>query len=150
MKLRITKLSEGYEYGCYWYKDYIGKEVEIVALNNKTYEPNSEDDWDVGNFDPSYIVRHPTDNSLCIVLHQDGEVVFEEATNKYKREVKPGVFVDVYDVIRAFAVTDPCLQHAIKKLLAAGERGHKNRLEDLEDIVASTKRAIEIHKEWNK
>lgn len=70
--------------------------------------------------------------------------------NKYSREVKPEVFVDVYDVLRAFAVTDPCLQHLAKKALCAGLRGHKDRLEDLIDIEKSIKRAIEMHKEWEQ
>ena len=70
--------------------------------------------------------------------------------NKYSREIKPKVFVDVYDVLRAFAVTDPCLQHLAKKALCAGLRGHKDRLEDLEDIKKSIERAIEMHKEWEQ
>ena len=70
--------------------------------------------------------------------------------NKYTREIKPSVFVDVYDVLRAFNVTDPCLSHLAKKALCAGLRGHKDRLEDLKDIKKSIERAIEMHKEWNK
>ena len=31
--------------------------------------------------------------------------------------------VDVYRVLNLFNVTDPCLQHAVKKLLVAGGRG---------------------------
>ncbi len=83
-----------------------------------------------------------------VISLADGNTYKKVPNNKYAREIKPGVFVDVYDVIYAFTVNDPCIQHAIKKLLAAGERGHKDRLEDLEDIVASVNRAIEMHKEW--
>lgn len=68
--------------------------------------------------------------------------------NKYSRQIKPNVFVDVYDVLRAFDVTDPCLSHLAKKALCAGLRVHKNRLEDLKDIKASVERAIEMHLEW--
>jgi hypothetical protein len=60
------------------------------------------------------------------------------------------VFVDVYDVLRAFNVTDPCLSHLAKKALAAGQRHHKDRLTDLQDIKASIERAIEMHIEWEK
>ena len=42
----------------------------------------------------------------------------EKPLNKYMREIKPDVWVDVYDVLRAFNVTDAAFQHAIKKLLA--------------------------------
>ena len=65
-------------------------------------------------------------------------------TNKYQREIKPGVFVDVYDVLQAFAVTNPALQHLVKKALAVGQRGHKDAAEDLQDIVDSAKRAQEL------
>lgn len=64
--------------------------------------------------------------------------------NKYMREIKPGVFVDVYDVLKAFRVTCPALQHLIKKALAVGERGHKTEHEDLDDIVDSALRAQEL------
>lgn len=70
--------------------------------------------------------------------------------NKYMREVKKGVWVDVYDVLRAWEVTDPCLQHLLKKALAGGQRGHKDLGEDLRDILASAKRAVEMHEEWEQ
>lgn len=65
-------------------------------------------------------------------------------SNKYQREIKPGVFVDVYDVLQAWRVTNPALQHLIKKALAPGERGHKTCAEDLRDIEASARRAVEL------
>lgn len=64
--------------------------------------------------------------------------------SKYHREIKPGVWVDVYDVLNAWGVTNAALQHLIKKALQPGERGHKSREQDLEDIVASAKRAKEL------
>ena len=64
--------------------------------------------------------------------------------NKYEREIKPGVWVDVYDVLAAWAVDNPALQHLIKKALQPGERGHKTREQDLADIVASARRAQEL------
>lgn len=63
---------------------------------------------------------------------------------KYHREVKPGVWIDVYDVIKAWGVTNPAQQHLIKKALQAGERGHKDYDEDMDDVIASAKRAKEL------
>lgn len=63
--------------------------------------------------------------------------------SKYNRPCK-GVTIDVYDVLKAFNVTCPALQHLIKKALAVGQRGHKDASEDLKDILASAKRAIEL------
>lgn len=65
--------------------------------------------------------------------------------NKYVRECK-GVEIDVYDVLKAFNVTDPALQHLIKKALCTGLRGHKTRDQDLQDILDSAKRAVELNK----
>lgn len=67
-----------------------------------------------------------------------------EVNNKYQREIKAGVYIDVYDVLKAFRVTNPATQHAIKKLLAGGLRGHKDLLQDLNEAHASISRAIEL------
>lgn len=70
----------------------------------------------------------------------------EELRNKYMREIKPGVWVDVYDVLHAWCVQNPALQHLIKKALQPGERGHKTMEQDMNDIVASALRARELGK----
>lgn len=66
--------------------------------------------------------------------------------NKYLRTCK-GITLDVYDVLKAFDVQDPALQHLIKKALCVGIRGHKSREEDLKDILDSAIRAVELNKE---
>lgn len=67
--------------------------------------------------------------------------------SKYHKEIKPNVYVDVYDVLLAFRVENPAVQHAIKKLLAPGKRGVKSTITDLEEAIISTNRAIELEKE---
>jgi hypothetical protein len=52
--------------------------------------------------------------------------------------------VDVYDILTAFDVRCPAIQHAIKKLLMPGQRGHKSRGEDLREAIQSIERAIEL------
>jgi len=46
-----------------------------------------------------------------------------------------------------FNVTDQAVGHAIKKLLVAGNRGHKDKLKDYREAVGSIERAIEIAEE---
>jgi hypothetical protein len=48
--------------------------------------------------------------------------------------------VDVYRVLSLFNVTDPCLQHAVKKLLVAGGRGHKDIAKDVQDSIDTLER----------
>ena len=76
--------------------------------------------------------------------------------NKYDRYIsgKPvmshtgeqldGLIIDVYDVLKSFEVTNPALQHLIKKALCAGLRGHKNIEQDMLDIIDSAIRAKEL------
>lgn len=70
--------------------------------------------------------------------------------NKYSREIKPSVFVDVYDTLRAFDVKCPAMQHAAKKVLCAGLRGHKDALKDKREAIQSIHRSIELDAEWKK
>lgn len=68
-------------------------------------------------------------------------------TSKYHREIKPGVWIDVYSVLVAFGVTNPADAHAIKKLLMPGQRGAKTAIQDREEAIMSIYRAIEIERE---
>lgn len=68
-----------------------------------------------------------------------------EDTNKYARTIH-GVEVDVYDVLVAWNVTCPATQHAIKKLLMPGQRGNKDKLQDLEEAGKAIERAIELNR----
>lgn len=52
--------------------------------------------------------------------------------------------VDVYAVLNAFEVACPATQHAVKKLLQPGNRGHKDRMTDLQEALQSIERAIEM------
>lgn len=65
-------------------------------------------------------------------------------STKYHREIRPGVWVDVYDVLLAWRVENPALQHMIKNALQPGERGHKSLVQAMDDIVASAVRAREL------
>lgn len=101
----------------------------------------------VGNWVP----RNAPDNSWLqrIVIDDDHYVDANDMVkrSKYHREIKPGVWIDVYDVIKAWAVDNPAQQHLIKKALQAGDRGHKSYDQDMEDIIASAVRAKQLNAE---
>jgi hypothetical protein len=69
--------------------------------------------------------------------------------SKYDRKIRGKytdyeIIVDVYDVLEAFDVRNSALQHLIKKALCVGIRGHKDKSEDLQDIIDSAIRAKEL------
>ena len=69
--------------------------------------------------------------------------------SKYNREIigieGAATTVDIYRVIDAFGVSDPATQHALKKMLCTGLRGHKDYLTDLNDSIDSLKKAKELY-----
>lgn len=56
-------------------------------------------------------------------------------------------YVDVYRTIKMFDVTDPCLQHAVKKLLVTGGRGFKDIETDVQDVIDTLERWKEMFNE---
>lgn len=68
----------------------------------------------------------------------------------YFKDVSHIKLLDVYRVLKLFSVTDPCLQHAIKKLLVAGGRGAGKSIErDLQEAIDSITRALQMIAEDN-
>lgn len=63
------------------------------------------------------------------------------------RKTSPTTVIDVYRVLQLFEVTDPCIQHAIKKLLAAGKRGAKDIMHDIAEAIESLERWQEMREE---
>ena len=66
--------------------------------------------------------------------------------SKYTKQIH-GVSVDVYDVLMAWEVSNSALQHLIKKALQCGKRGHKDKQQDLQDIIDSAIRAKELEQD---
>jgi len=68
--------------------------------------------------------------------------------NHYFKEVNHLNTVDVYRVLELFNVTDPCLQHAIKKLLVAGGRGAGKCInQDIQEAIDTLTRWQEMRSE---
>jgi hypothetical protein len=65
--------------------------------------------------------------------------------SKYHVECQ-GINIDVYDVLKAFAVVNPATQHAVKKLLKGGQIGFKDVNKDYQEAIDSIVRAIELNK----
>lgn len=67
----------------------------------------------------------------------------DNVNRKYDRRIRDKyhpnvtVTVDVYRVLEAFDIKSHPVAHAIKKLLAAGQRGKGDALQDLQEAVQS-------------
>lgn len=51
--------------------------------------------------------------------------------------------IDIYDILDRFNISSPPVQHAVKKLLVAGDRGVKDTILDLQEARSSITRAIQ-------
>jgi len=70
--------------------------------------------------------------------------VEERKHGHYFKDVSGVDRIDVYAVLRLFEVTDPCLQHIVKKALCAGKRGAKDWAKDVQEIADTAQRLIEL------
>ena len=71
----------------------------------------------------------------------------EQNHSHYFKDVSNLNFIDVYRVLLLFGVTDPCLQHAVKKLLCSGQRGVKDTRQDVQEAITSLVRCLEMQTE---
>lgn len=62
----------------------------------------------------------------------------------YYRSVSHLTHIDIYRLLDLFEVTDSAASHAIKKLIAAGRRGAKDALTDLNEARDTIARRIEM------
>ena len=65
----------------------------------------------------------------------------------YFKSVKGLAEIDVYRVLFLFGVFDPCIQHAVKKLLVAGNRGGKDVKQDIQEAIDTLERWKQMREE---
>jgi len=108
--------------------------LDLTFAFNWSFTPEGVEIWsdvDIGDFD-SFREFHNN--------------VPSQVPSKYQVNIK-GSPCDVYDVLKAFDVRNPAIQHAVKKLLMPGKRGHKDKLQDLLEAKQSIIRAINLENE---
>ena len=69
--------------------------------------------------------------------------------NPYIVDISKYNKLDIYRILSLYQIDNPCLQHAIKKLLCAGKRGVKNQTQDINEAISSLKRLLEMQGEDN-
>lgn len=104
------------------------------------------DAWQEGEERMNNIAQNGNDG------HYERKTVEHDKKNKYSRKIKTislgnvdhAIYVDVYDVLTAFEVVNPAMAHAVKKMLAPGQRGAKDTIQDMKEAIQSIERAIEL------
>ena len=76
-------------------------------------------------------------------------MLYYNNNNPYIVDISKYNKLDIYRILKLYEVSDPCLQHAIKKLLCAGKRGVKNQKQDVNGAILSLKRFLEMQGEDN-
>lgn len=75
----------------------------------------------------------------------DNIETYTRENNHYFIDVSDVDEIDFYEIAKRYKVTDPAVQHILKKCLAVGSRGHKDLETDLKDILKTAKRALAIN-----
>lgn len=76
-------------------------------------------------------------------------MLYYNNNNPYIVDISKYNKLDIYRILKLYEVSDPCLQHAIKKLLCAGKRGVKNQTQDINEAMQSLQRFLEMQGEDN-
>lgn len=109
---------------------------------------NNSGDFSSGNNIP---IRSKPDLLLAIKRRIKGEKgdIQKPKHSHYHKDVSDYDTIDIYAVCKIFDVQDTsgCLQHAIKKLLVTGKRGHKDRQTDIQNAVDTLNRLLELESE---
>lgn len=81
------------------------------------------------------------------VVADKRNVISKPKHSHYFKNVSHLEWVDAYRVADLFGVTDPCIQHALKKLLVTGNRGYKDVATDVQDVIDTLGRWKEMQLE---
>lgn len=111
------------------------KPIEGVVMMNTKHSSG-------GYVDPELIL----DDSVKLPL--PGETVIQNVKHShYKKDVRHLDMIDVYRVIELWGPMHPAQEHALKKVLAAGQRLHKGTDKDIQDAIDSLVRWQEMRRE---
>ena len=107
--------------------------------------------YKTGYMDPIVINLNAYDYKIVdgILIRVDKEDK-QQKHSHYKKDVRHLDYIDVYRIIELYELHDPCFQHALKKILVPGARGHKDLTKDINDIIDTMQRKIEMMAENEK
>ena len=129
-----------------WSAIFITKGYEVYELVQKEIEGLTKYDWKESLINLETHDYKIVDGILIKVDKQDKQ----QKHQHYKKDVRHLDYIDVYRIIDLYELHDPCFQHAIKKILVPGARGHKDLTKDINDIIDTMQRKLEMIAENEK
>lgn len=81
--------------------------------------------------------------------HLEKELALVEKYPHYYKDIRHLNIIDIYRFFDLFEVTDPCLQHSLKKMAVGGKRGSKDYEKDIKEAMDTLSR-WEYMQEENK
>ena len=129
-----------------WSAIFITKGYEVYELVQKEIEGLTKYDWKDSLINLETHDYKIVDGILIKVDKQDKQ----QKHSHYKKDVRHLDYIDVYRIIDLYELHDPCFQHALKKILVPGARGHKDLTKDINDIIDTMKLKLEMVAENEK
>ena len=129
-----------------WSAIFMTKGYEVYELVQKEIEGLTEYDWKDSLINLETHDYKIVDGILIRVDKEDKQ----QKHQHYKKDVRHIDYIDVYRIIDLYELHDPCFQHALKKILVPGERGHKDLTKDINDIIDTMQRKLEMIAENEK
>lgn len=84
---------------------------------------------------------------ICKYGIEQAREYYKQGNSHYFIDVSNFKEIDFYVIARLYGITDPNIQHVIKKLLAVGKRnGGKSAKQDIQECIDSLNRKLEIDK----
>lgn len=117
----------------WWAKKYGANQGEPLPI----YEKSEEQKKQVVEYFEGLYNKYPKEPERVKYTH-------------YFKDVSSLDKIDIYRVLDLWGVSHPCLQHAAKKILVAGNRGHKDIQKDIQEAIDSLERYKEMLIEDNK
>jgi hypothetical protein len=128
-----------------WVPGKVNQEINMVPTGWVPREVDWVDVVEVGEQNKILVKSLTKENSL---YNTHEKVDIKKPHSHYFKDVSHLQTIDVYRVLELFNVTDPCLQHALKKLLVAGGRGAgKDIIKDVSEVIDSCNRFLVMKKE---
>ena len=119
---------------------FMPKGDEVCELVHGQIEDLTKYDWKESLINLETHDYKIMDGILIKVDKQDKQ----QKHSHYKKDVRHLDYIDVYRIIDLYELHDPCFQHALKKILVPGARGHKDLTKDINDIIDTMRRKLKM------